>query len=980
MAIEDGQYILDVASQIASLGLGFNSGAMFGAAQFLESWTGRTDTPIFATVRSAFEQLLQRQLGWSHLNMSVCNSGAEAIESALGDCFEKRSNREARKLIAFEHSFHGRMMVALASTWNPAKREPFAWPGYETAFAHYPEMDSDNVNQPPAPDNWHLAWSRATRSDFELCLNTWKSKFAADQLLMAEIASLVSIKKHLESGLYFAILIEPMQCEGGDRYSSARFHNGLINLARAFAVPLVYDEIQTGFGLGGDFFWHKKFGLVDYRDQPTRPDYVVTAKKAQVGAVLSQHPIEFPEQCNATSIFRGYINASMIDQFQSEIKDIEKWNREHVTAIIDRYSPRIGRPRASGLCFAFDFENESDLKRFVGHRFEHGLLYYPAGKRAVRFRFNLSFRKPSVEQAWDQIDAALAATFDQAGTPASVSLRLTNPASYYDFHEQFIANKLDLIRNSEYPVDFRLEEFIKESLDGAGIDASQLDVTRLDANNYQRFRNAIWELQTSVYEPLRQTAIEKFDQLIQADNNLAFVVTERKKIIGMAYAAPSSNFPAERGLRSDAYYEDPTVVYMLDLTVVPAYRGTLGRILKQAICLLAQQQGITAIQGRNRDRLARGMWAINLSLGSFSTRILHDDYLDDEPFRDCIMYRCPMKWQSAPIHLSSAVTSPLDDSEIDSDFVQAHLPSLVNKITLSNFVTRSYLKLLADVFSMLPVSLQHGYSASGLSECVDKIAKSIWLRRKPRTRLLTLNGNFFGGGSFLSRSLSGIGEPYFHVTKIDFSADDDRFITDLESHLRSGEMLAVFIEPLGLRSGKKIPIRLLVEIRKLCSKHDTPLVFNDSGGAAYRYSDDSFLPSHLPNITPDAGMLWLGGQMAICYLSDEYFVDTPLTLISTWDGDAFSLAQFHRAMQNIERDVSAYLNTKQEYHKCLVQLLSDNQISDDSIDRGVGTFAGPIQCDMAPMFDRASDGSFLSLPSYGQMRKFVQYINNETLE
>ncbi len=972
MAVENGNYILDVASQIASMGLGFNAGAMFGAAQFLESWTGRVDTNTMLAVRDAFQQLLARQLHWPDFHLHLCHSGAEANELALGACFEQRINREAKAILAFKQSFHGRTMMALASTWSPQKREPFAWPGHEVLFVDYPELPADEIQAPQIPGGWQVDWSQATRNDFDDQLNVWRTQYGGDEPMQRELDSLSSIRNHLASGKVYAILIEPMQCEGGDRYSSARFHHALLCLARAFDVPLIYDEIQTGFGLGGDFFWHQKFGLVDAAGGPAIPDYVVIAKKAQVGGVISRHPLPFPEQFNATSLLRGYIQASLVDQFETEIFEIESRNREHLIRVVAKYAPALLRPRASGLCFAFDFQQAETLKRFVDQRFTHGLLFYPAGDSSVRFRFNLSYRKSLVDRAWQQIDAALAAVLGHAAPTGSTTIHGKSPCRYFRFHRAFLHRKLRRWRGDNECEIETIQTFIHDAVADVGLSADAFSTVLLDAENYAQFRDRIWQMQTEMYEPLRQTPIEKFDALIQAENHLALLVTEGDQILAMAFAAPPVNFPSERGLKDDPHFDDPNTVYMLDLTVVPQYRGRLGRVMKQAICLLAEQRGLHAVQGRNRDRLARGMWAINVSLGSYCTRILEDDYPDNEKYRDCFMYRCPLQWMPPPLRLSDAVQHPLHNSDLTGEFIDRNLPTLVNKLTLSNFVTRQFLEQLHDVFGLLPASLQHGYSASGISECVDKIVKSVWLRRRPRTWLVTIDGCWFGHATFAARSLSGVGESFFPVKRLARATDQQQLVDDLAKTLCNDDVLAVFVEPLGWQNGEKLSLTRLQAIRDVCQQFQTPLVFHDSAGMFYRYQPEAFLPSAVPSITPDAGMICLGGQMSVAYLSEAYFVDRPLTMISTWDGDAFSLAQFHHSLMDVQRDVSTYLSVKRRYHELLVEQLTQNGVDTSQLDNGVGWFDGPVQLDLASMFHRNPQGRFLSCPNYGEMRQFIQ--------
>ena len=90
----------------------------------------------------------------------------------------------------------------------------------------------------------------------------------------------------MDSGDVFVAIIEPMQSEGGDRYATARFYRSLRVLTRTLGLPLIFDEVQTGFGLGGPFDWSSKFGLVTADGRPDSPDAITYAKRVQVGSVF----------------------------------------------------------------------------------------------------------------------------------------------------------------------------------------------------------------------------------------------------------------------------------------------------------------------------------------------------------------------------------------------------------------------------------------------------------------------------------------------------------------------------------------------------------------------------------------------------------------------------------------------------------------------------------------------------------------------
>ena len=969
MAVDNGRFILDVASQIASLGLGFNAGAMFGAAQFLESWTGNQQTYAIRAVRKAFHQLLLDLSGWPQMHLQLCNSGAEANELALGFCFKHRKDPQAKKILAFEGAFHGRMMMTLASTWNVKKRDPFAWQGYETSFAPYPEMDTSDVTAPPIPAQWQEFWGHSSQQTNEQAGEVVYQKFSSDDsLLVQEINCLLKVHEILNAGGHYAVLIEPMQCEGGDRYSSARFHHGLINLVKGFGIPLVYDEIQTGFGLGGDFFWHRKFRLQDAQGVPLYPDHVVLAKKSQVGAVLSHRPSSFVEQYNAASLTRGFIQASMINQFHSEIARMEKRTREELNALLKDFGPAISRPRVCGMCFAFDFQDPQLLKKFVAKRFLHGLLYYPAGDRAARFRFNLACRGEVLDLIWQQIRAALADTIEGKQPASSVPIKAPDTNAYFAFHQSFISAKLKGL-HQQPPAGNVAIDFLNQAVEDLGIEG---EVVFLEPSNWHQYRQQVWDMQALIYEPLRQTEIEKFDQLMEAENSLAFLLLKDQQIIAMAFAAPPINFPKERGLPEDRFFRDPETLYMLDLTVIPKYQGRLGRLMKQTLCLAAQSRGRHAVQGRNRDRVARGMWAINLSLGAFGTDILRDDYLDEQPYRDCLMYRCELVWQDEPISLSTGVERPLEAIDLNEEFCHNNLPSIPNKLTLSNFVTTDYLEQLDRVFSLLPARLRHGYSASSMSECVDKLVKTLWLRRKPRNRLLRIGAPFFGHGSFLSRSLSGDPDPLFPCTRLE---NDDQCLSKLKLELAKDDVLGVFVEPLQWTDGERIDLQKLKLIQACCRDHETPLVTNDSTGMFHRYDRDSFLPSAIDSFLPDAGLLFLGGQMAVCFMSEELFEDTPLMFISTWDGDLFSLSQFDHALTNARKqDIPRLVD---RYQHGLGEHLQKLGVTKISLTGSSGWFEGSVDKATESMFRRDSAGRFISCPSVTGMTRFLAWLEEQ---
>ncbi len=972
LAIQDADVvILDAASQIATMGLGLNHGALFGAAQYLSSWIDDNESGEFLGLRKAFADLLLRKLGSQNHSIAFCNSGAEAIERALAVCFENRRDKSAERVLAFTGSFHGRTKFALEATWGPEKREPFSWPEQAAIFAPYPESDDSDPARARSPVGWREAWSERDDTRFASRLTELNSD--REVLIQREIDSLATVRQTLRAKSCFAILIEPMQSEGGERYSSGRFHQGLASLARAFAIPLVYDEIQTGCHLGRSFFWHQQFGLTD-GDLDFIPDIVVMAKKAQVGVLLSRLPLDSSQHICAASLARGYIQASMLDQFSDEIGTIDALVAENLSRLVAQHSRLIGRPRNQGLAFAFDFADAALMQRAVAARFQFGLVFYPAGNRTIRFRLNLAFGDGPIGQLFTQLDSLLTNLSGDTRPMPTEAFDLPSPAHHFAFHQRLVQEKLACLRGASTINEKEVLALLQVQIREVGLIDPAISVRLLDRVSFPRYREKILRIQAEVYEPARQTPGEDFDRIFAAERPLAIVVEKSGAIIGMAFAGPLNQFTLVHGVSSDPLREHVDAAYMVDATVMTPYRGGLGRILKQAIVLLAIAKGYRTIHGRNRDRLARGMWAINLSLGSYVTRHLKGDYNDREPFRDCLYYQCPAVWESADIHLSQGIAAPFGISDLTAEFITRNLPKATNKLTLSNFVDADFIEDLRSAMDLFPATLRHGYTASSLSEACDKVVKSLWHFRAPRKRLLIFRGHFFGDGTLLARSLSGIGEPRYDV----YALEQPRHLGDraafdaIRSALEKMNPLALFAEPLLSRTMEAMPPEILSRIRVMCTRADVPLVFNESAAMFFRYGADAFSAGGRPDLEPDAIVASLGSQMALALHRRSLFIHEPLKLISTWDGDGFSLAKFAAVTRSVMRDTAGFISLKARFVAALQSKLSEYGNVRHEFQNACGWIEGNLPPTLAAILAKNGEGRWLICPSQSAMRQFIE--------
>jgi hypothetical protein len=275
--------------------------------------------------------------------------------------------------------------------------------------------------------------------------------------------------------------------------------------------------------------------------------------------------------------------------------------------------------------------------------FSLGILVDRIDSRVVSCHLPLSLNSTDFEFLIDRI----ATVWESRRLPASPALRfdddwatLRDHQPQYQFHAHLLAYKLAMAAGRPISLSAELD-FVHQMLPSS---LSAANVVYLTAENWSQFRRHVAEMQTRTYEPSRQTAIEKFDALIDDPHGFGLIVLMIDEVAGMVFVGPLELFPDERGTLDDPFRSDRHTMYTLDLTVAPDYRGSLGRIMKQAVTLMLVTTGHNAIHGRNRDRLAGGMWAINLGLGSYELKRLIDDYPDQNPYRDCIYYRCPLRW------------------------------------------------------------------------------------------------------------------------------------------------------------------------------------------------------------------------------------------------------------------------------------------------------------------------------------------------
>ncbi|HEU4466245.1 MAG TPA: 4-aminobutyrate--2-oxoglutarate transaminase, partial [Agromyces sp.] len=241
----DGNSIIDLGSGIAVTGVGNSNPRVVEAVTAqLNSFTHTcfTVAPYDSYVAVA-EKLNELTPGDHEKRSALFNSGAEAVENAV-----KIARHFTKKMavVAFDHAYHGRTNLTMGLT---AKNIP-----YKDGFG------------PFAPEVYRAPLSYPYRDN---------------GLSGAEAAAraITQIEKQIGANNLAAIIIEPIQGEGGFIVPAPGFLSALVTWANENDVVFIADEVQTGFGRTGAWFASEHEGIV--------PDLVVTAKGIAGGLPLS---------------------------------------------------------------------------------------------------------------------------------------------------------------------------------------------------------------------------------------------------------------------------------------------------------------------------------------------------------------------------------------------------------------------------------------------------------------------------------------------------------------------------------------------------------------------------------------------------------------------------------------------------------------------------------------------------------------------
>jgi L-lysine 6-transaminase len=405
-----GRYILDFFTCFASSPIGFNHPRLTEPA-FIErlgrvSVNKPSNSDLYTVEMAAFVETFGTLAAPPELpNLFFISGGALAVENALKTAFDWKVRKniasgvndpdtpewelKGTQVIHFQQCFHGRTgyTLPMTNTFDPRKTQyfpKFRWPRVLNPKCRFP-LEGKNL----------------------------------DNVVAAENESVDQIGKAIADNPHdiAAMIIEPIQGEGGDNHFRPEFLRKLRSIADENDVMLIFDEVQTGMGLTGTMWAFQQTGMI--------PDIVAFGKKSQVcGIMVSERVREaegnvFEVSSRINSTWGGNLTDMVRCQRYLEVMDEENLLEnaaamggrllEGLDSVAASAGDKVSNVRGRGLMCAFDLPMTETRNAFLTKLRQHGTMALPCGAVTVRFRPPLSITSDEIDEGVDAVDKAVKA-------------------------------------------------------------------------------------------------------------------------------------------------------------------------------------------------------------------------------------------------------------------------------------------------------------------------------------------------------------------------------------------------------------------------------------------------------------------------------------------------------------------------------------------------------------------------------------------
>ncbi len=394
-----GESYLDMFSMFASASVGYNHPKIIENIEFLGKMSviKPTLSDLYNIHYANFVDTFNTVAIPSYLpHAFFVEGGALAVENAIKTAFDWKVRKNFAKgikeekgsqIIHFKQAFHGRSgyTLSLTNTSDPRKTmyfPKFSWPRINNPYIKFP-MDEEDI----------------------------------ENVLINEKASIMQINKAIQENPddIAAIIIEPIQGEGGDHFFRDEFFVSLRKICDENEILLIFDEVQTGIGITGKMWAHEHYSI--------KPDILCFAKKAQVGGILAGKKIDevsdnvFYESSRINSTFGGnlvdMIRFKIILEIIEEEKLLEnatvmgKYLLNKLYSLQELYPAYITNSRGLGLWAAFDLPSMTERDDLWAEMMNNKLLILTSGDNSIRFRPHLNVSENDIDTAIEIIKRSI---------------------------------------------------------------------------------------------------------------------------------------------------------------------------------------------------------------------------------------------------------------------------------------------------------------------------------------------------------------------------------------------------------------------------------------------------------------------------------------------------------------------------------------------------------------------------------------------
>ncbi|CAI4232902.1 unnamed protein product [Auanema sp. JU1783] len=408
----DGNTLLDVYTQISSLPLGYNHPDLVKVASSDKLITSLVSRPALGSFpRTDFADGISHALtsiapkGLKAVQTMLCGTSANenAIKTAfiwymtqrrggnppdqahLDSCMsQKKPGTPSLSVLGFQGAFHGRSLCMLSVTRSKAVHKVDI-PAHDWPIAKFPRYKY------PLADNkaYNDQQDKECLKDVEEKIVEWKKK---DN----DVA---------------AIIVEPIQAEGGDHYGSPQFFQGLRDITKNNGIVFIVDEVQTGGGATGDVWAHQHWNL------SSPPDIVTFSKKLLTGGYFYSEHLRIKEPYRIYNTWMGdptklfllekAIEVIKRDNLVQKSKDVGAVFQKKLAELQASHSDKLSQARGLGTFAAIDLPTPALRDQLVDKAISVGLHCGGCGDRSLRFRPSLVYEKKHADLTFELLDKAL---------------------------------------------------------------------------------------------------------------------------------------------------------------------------------------------------------------------------------------------------------------------------------------------------------------------------------------------------------------------------------------------------------------------------------------------------------------------------------------------------------------------------------------------------------------------------------------------